>query len=454
MDAWALFIFHRDLRLEDHPGLEAAKQTGLPILPVFIFDPQQLEEHPYRSQRGLSFLLDSLVDLQQQIANHQGELLVLRGDTVGVVEQILQRGVIKWVGSSEDVTPYAREREAKLQNLCKKMAIPFQQSPSLFLHHPNNVHKDDGKPYTIFTPYFRKARCLSPRPRIKTYTGPWANLSNPLFTSLRMKLSELRPTTNLVHQKGGRSLALKILKQLPEANDYSTQRDFPALSSTTNLAAHLKFGTVSPWEVARALEKMSADHPIVRQLFWRDFFYHIAVHFPRIFSENFQKQTQSIVWKNNKAHFIAWCEGRTGFPIVDAAMRELVQSGNMHNRCRMITASFLVKDLHIDWRWGEKFFAQHLTDYDPALNNGNWQWAASTGCDAQPYFRIFNPWLQQKKFDPQGLYIQHWLEECRGVDLKKLHNLCNGIKIQNYPSPIVDHQQSSLIAKSLFAKAK
>lgn len=451
MNKLALFIFHRDCRLEDHPGLEEAVKTGLNILPVFIFDPAQLAHHPYQSLRGLHFLLDSLEDLSKKIALHQGELFILKGKTSEVVKELLNKLPIAWLGSSEDVTPFARERDADISSLCKHKGIPFSQSPALFLHHPQMVHKDDGKPYTVFTPFFRKALTISARPRVKAVFGPWALDCRPLVEHLSVELSTLRPNSPSAPFKGGRTTALQLLKQLPSPEQYTQQRDFPAQTCGSLLSAHLKFGTVSPWEVARVLEKKFSEHPIVRQLFWRDFFYHIAVHFPRIFTENFQKQTQHIPWSNSLSHFEAWCQGRTGFPIVDAAMRELVATGTMHNRCRMITASFLVKDLHLDWRWGERFFAQQLVDYDPAVNNGNWQWAASTGCDAQPYFRIFNPWLQQKKFDAQGEYIRHWVEELRGQDAKILHGLFNGYKVKAYPSPIVNHQVNSQMAKSLFA---
>jgi deoxyribodipyrimidine photo-lyase len=453
MEQWAVFIFHRDCRLEDHPGLNAACQTGLPILPVFIFDPAQLKQHPYRSLNGLQFLCDSVRDLQLSLQKNNGQLLILKGSTQAMVEQLIQSGRIAWFGSSGDVTPFATARDRDLKNLCQKHHIPFEVSNSLFLHHPKDVHKDDGLPYTVFTPFFRKASSLNQRQRVKPVHGPWASVESSFLKSHRIELEQVRPPEKSNLQKGGRTQALKLLKQLPEAKIYVNERDLPALSSTTTLAPHLKFGTVSPWETLEALGKMQQDHPIIRQLFWRDFFSHIAYHFPRVFTENFQLKTQAIIWPNAEEKFTAWCEGKTGYPIVDAAMRELVYTGNMHNRCRMITASFLVKDLHIDWRWGERFFAQHLTDYDPAINNGNWQWAASTGCDAQPYFRIFNPWLQQKKFDADAVYIKKWLPECAKAEARVIHELEKSLTIPSYYPQIVQHQASCLIAKSLFTTA-
>ena len=240
---------------------------------------------------------------------------------------------------------------------------------------------------------------------------------------------------------------------LPSATAYDAQRDVPSLDATSRLSAHLKFGVLSPRQVRDALGKPNTTpHPILRQLHWRDFLSHIAHHFPRVFQESFNPRTHHVAWKGDGEPFQAWCAGQTGFPIVDAGMRQLVQTGRMHNRVRMVVASFLTKDLHVHWRLGERFFAQHLEDYDPALNNGNWQWAASTGCDAQPYFRIFNPWLQQKRFDPEATYIKTWvpeLEACSPASIHKGHS--NPIAF-DYAPPLVEHRQASLVAKSMFTQ--
>lgn len=227
-------------------------------------------------------------------------------------------------------------------------------------------------------------------------------------------------------------------------------RNLPSLSGTTGLSAHHKFGTISIresyWAVRSALGK---SHTLVRELYWRDFFTHIGFHYPHVLSGCFHERYDTLKWENDEVKFKAWCQGRTGFPIVDAGMRELNITGFMHNRMRMITASFLVKDLHIDWRWGEKYFAQRLVDYDPLVNNGNWQWAASTGCDAQPYFRIFNPWLQQAKYDPKCLYIKQWVKELAGCTPKRIHRIQDNIPTE-YVSPIVDHAVASQKAKAMF----
>ena len=250
--------------------------------------------------------------------------------------------------------------------------------------------------------------------------------------------------------QGGRKEALHLLKNIAHLKNYKEIRNFPALAGTTHLSAHNKFGTVSIREVYQTIVKcFGKTHTLINELYWRDFFTHILYHFPHVLGEAFHKKYNDIRWENNKNFFKKWCLGMTGFPIVDAGMRELNQTGYMHNRVRMIVASFLVKDLHIDWRWGEKYFAQQLIDYDPAVNNGNWQWAASTGCDAQPYFRIFNPWRQQVQYDPDCVYIKKWLPELINISPKIIHELYKN-KMNGYPQPLVDHAIASQFSKKMY----
>jgi deoxyribodipyrimidine photo-lyase len=248
--------------------------------------------------------------------------------------------------------------------------------------------------------------------------------------------------------------ALKILKKLSSFSQYQKLRDFPAEEFSTSLSPYMKFTVCSPREVYYAIcDRLSSRHELIRALYWRDFFTCIAFFFPHVFKSSFNPKFDKLKWSNNKKAFERWCEGTTGFPIVDAGMRELNTTGYMHNRVRMITASFLIKDLHIDWRWGEKYFAQNLIDYDPAVNNGNWQWVASTGCDAQPYFRIFNPWSQQKKFDADCLYIKRWVPELEKVPIKNIHGWYDE-KLRtgstNYPEPMIDHSEEAPIALNAY----
>jgi len=234
---------------------------------------------------------------------------------------------------------------------------------------------------------------------------------------------------------------------------YAATKDIPALS-TSNLSAHLKFGTLSIRETYHAIKKiLGPTHLLLRQLYWRDFFTHVAYYSPFVFGHAFHEKYDQLIWEHDDKKFQRWCTGTTGFPIVDAGMRQLTTTGFMHNRVRMIAASFLTKDLHIDWRWGEKFFAQQLIDYDPAVNNGNWQWCASTGCDAQPYFRIFNPWLQQKKFDTECIYIKRWIPELKKVAPATIHTWYANKLPSNYPKPMVDHTQEARITKQWFIQS-
>jgi deoxyribodipyrimidine photo-lyase len=243
------------------------------------------------------------------------------------------------------------------------------------------------------------------------------------------------------------------VKGIGDYKNYDDERNLPALKGTTLLGPHNKFGTVSIREVYHlVVESLGVNHTLIRELYWRDFFTHIAWHFPHVFGHAFHRHYDAINWSKDMKLFNAWSEGRTGYPIVDAGMRELVATGFMHNRVRMIVASFLVKDLHLNWRWGEAFFARHLTDYDPAVNNGSWQWAASTGCDAQPYFRIFNPWLQQKRFDAECVYIRRWVPELKNLSDKAIHELGNPDtgRPEKYPHPIVEHALQKIQAEEMF----
>jgi deoxyribodipyrimidine photo-lyase len=318
------------------------------------------------------------------------------------------------------------------------------------------VLKTDKKPYLVFTVFYNKSK---QNPIQKPHTARVHN-----FFHGTIKCSE---TENIYHKiladhnkniavNGGHENALKILHNLPDLKDYADTRDIPWLD-TSHLSAHLKFGTISVREVYYAIvEKLGAQHPLLRQLYWRDFFTHIAFHFPTVFGHAFNKKYDSLQWNYNTKFFNAWCNGTTGFPIVDAGMRQLNTTGFMHNRVRMIVASFLTKDLHISWLKGEKYFAQNLVDYDPAVNNGNWQWCASTGCDAQPYFRIFNPWLQQKKFDPDCMYIKKWVPELKNEKPSVIHSWFKDKSpiIRDYPRPIVDHGKESKHGKMMYKKAK
>lgn len=449
-----LYLFQRDLRISAHQGLIEASKKGEPIVPIFIFDPRQLEKHPHFSSNGLHFLLDCLESLDEALKELGTQLYVFIGIPTEVLPQLFEYFSVRSCYWGKDVSPFYQLKSREIRETCTLHQVESVEVDHLFLNPLDHTKKDDGKPYTVFTPFFRKACAKGWIATPKTCTAPWLKGQPPTRPSQALSPQawrNLRPSSPKPQQIGGREQAMALLKTLPSALDYQNERDTPSLSSTSSLSPHLKFGTLSPREIRDVLSDLDPQHPIIRQLYWRDFLSQIAQHFPQVFQQNFQVKTRTIQWPNPKGHFEAWSQGKTGFPIVDAGMRQLVQSGTMHNRVRMITASFLVKDAHVDWRQGERFFAQHLTDYDPALNNGNWQWAASTGCDAQPYFRIFNPWLQQKKFDAEATYIKTWLPELIPFTAKEIHRHETSALSADYPAPIVQHGEASTIAKSLFS---
>ncbi|MGZ5051616.1 MAG: cryptochrome/photolyase family protein [Methylobacter sp.] len=440
----SLFIFRRDLRLRDNSALNQALRLSRQVIPCFILDPRQLEPHPYQSKPGLQFMLQSLADVQQQLQAVDARLALYRDLPDRVVDRLHSQQQIQAVFINRDYTPFSLKRDRELANVCQRLGIALHTLPDALLNEPELAVKNDRTPYKVFTAFYNNARQIP-------VAAP-QDLAGRNFMSLDEDTVELPVLSESeLAETGGRGPALVQLAKLGDCVDYQCDRDFPALEATTRLSAHLKFGTCSVREAYWAVvEQLGVDHPLIRQLYWRDFFTHIGYHFPQVFGRAFIEKFDGLVWDNNPDYFQAWCDGKTGFPIVDAGMRELNATGYMHNRVRMITASFLVKDLRIDWRWGERYFARQLVDYDPCLNNGNWQWAASTGCDAQPYFRIFNPWLQQAKFDPDCRYIYRWLPELRGIPIKTVHRWNKQHQVCAYPAPIVDHDYESKLTKAMF----
>lgn len=431
----SLYIFRRDLRLEDNTALAEALALSKSVDLVFIFDPRQCQPHDYFSPKAFAFLRGSLDALSADIAARGGRLHFLYGEAEKVVEDVFSCQRFDALFINKDYTPFSQKRDLALKELCRGRGVSFHDYDDALLCPPGSVMKEGGGPYLVFTPFYRKALTVE-IPNIQK-TGNQRLSRGELKTSFLLRpgqLLEVSERSDAV--PSGRTSALAVLRNLPAFKLYARQRDIPSLSATTRLSAHLKFGTVSVRECRQAMiDAFGAEHPLLRQLYWRDFFTHIAHHFPHVFGQAFYDEYDHIPWRDDPVLWQAWCDGKTGFPLVDAGMRELNATGFMHNRARMVAASFLVKDLGIDWRRGEAYFARHLVDYDPAVNNGNWQWAASTGCDHQPYFRIFNPVLQQKRFDPVFRYIRQWIPE---FDTKK------------YLSPIIEHSDAAARAKALF----
>lgn len=453
----SLFIFRRDLRLSDNTGLNNALAQSEQVIPCFIFDPRQVTDtNKYKSDNALQFMMESLQELTDALHHKNGKLHLFYGKAEDAVKDILKHHDIHAVFINRDYTPFSIERDIAIAQLCKKHGIAFKQSADALLNEPEDVLKKDGSHYSIFTAFYKKAVKIPIKQSEKQQLGSFFNgkLDNAKPQTIFKKIAT--HINKAIAYNGGSSHGQLLLKHIDALQHYKHDRDYPSVT-TSHLSAHLKFGTVSVRQAYETIVKhLGYTHPLIKQLYWRDFFTHIAFHVPTVFGHPYHKKYAQLPWNYDKKLFKQWCQGTTGFPIVDAGMRELNETGFMHNRARMIVASFLVKDLHIDWLWGEKYFAQKLADYDPAVNNGNWQWCASTGCDAQPYFRIFNPWLQQKKYDPECTYIKKWVPELEKYDATIIHNWFknNNIIIKNYPRPIVDHAKEAMIAKLMYKKKK
>lgn len=414
----SVFIFRRDLRLQDNSGLIAAMEASDSVIPVFIVDPLLVSRWQHSLAR-LSFLAQALQNLDQALGHHGSRLQVLHGDPTEVIENLIVSQQIEGVFINRDYTPVARSRDGRLRDVCKKHGVVIKQYGDQLLNEPESVSKIDGLPYTIFTPFFRKARELqisAPTELVRCQfeqdysTDP---LALGLLDSYLKHKTAVMPDSKQV-----------TLESIEGLENYDDSKDIPGVQGTTRLSAYLRFGLVSPRQVYRfVLEAHSASHGIIRQLYWRDFYFHIGHHFPYVYHSPFRQKYRNLRWNDNLPGLRLWEEGKTGFPIVDAGMRELAATGYMHNRVRMVVASFLTKNLLLNWQLGEAHFAKHLIDYDPALNNGNWQWSASTGCDAQPYFRVFNPWRQQKRFDADCIYVKRWVPELENLTAKEIHGL-------------------------------
>jgi deoxyribodipyrimidine photo-lyase len=448
----SLHIFRRDLRIEDNTALNTALAASDEVVPCFIFNESQVAPHAYRSVNGLAFMIESLEELSSAIESTGGRLLVLHGSHHEVVQRLIKELEIEAVFFNKDYTPFSRKRDKAIEEICATAGVACVWCSDALLVEPATFGKDDGRPYTVYTPFFKKASKLEVSRPVRLASGKiaGANYKGKTVSPRQFWPADSSPQ-RVSH--GGRSRALEILETIKDFKNYDEERNLPAVRGTTLMASHNKFGTVSIREVYHAITKaFGAGHTLIRELYWRDFFTHIAWHFPHVFGHAFNRQYDAIEWSDDEKLFNAWCEGQTGFPIVDAGMRELVATGFMHNRVRMIVASFLVKDLHINWQKGEQFFAKYLTDYDPAVNNGSWQWAASTGCDAQPYFRIFNPWLQQKRFDPECVYIKRWLPELKQLTSGYIHSMHEDdmTRSVNYPKPIVEHSIQKIHAEEMF----
>ncbi|MFQ3671345.1 MAG: deoxyribodipyrimidine photo-lyase [Verrucomicrobiia bacterium] len=438
----ALVWFRRDLRTLDHPALAHAARQADSIVPFFIFDPTILQAPDLGAPR-VAYLLAALESLDKNLRVLGGRLIIRQGPPRTVIPALAREAQATAIYWNDDVEPYALQRDADLHTLCQRAGLTVHRFHDQTVHGTGAVLKPDGKPYAIFTPYSRawlQRPLPQPLPRPSSVTVPPNLPSDPLPT-----LHQLGFTLRIPMIPAGEKAALDTWKTFASTSihTYASHRNLPALDGTSHLSPHLRFGTISPRWLTSQVQQLLKNQPdsrkeieIFRQeLIWRDFYKTILAHFPHVATGCFKPEYNAIAWENRDDLFQAWCEGRTGYPIVDAAMRQLNATGWMHNRLRMIVASFLTKDLLISWQWGERYFMQHLFDGDLAANNGGWQWAASTGTDAQPYFRIFNPTSQAEKFDPEGRFINRWVPEANSL---------------SYPPPLVDHSRQRLRALALY----
>ena len=444
----SLFLFTRDLRIHDNVGLLEACKNSHKVIACFVFDPKIIENKPSRPNHRIQFLLECIDDLNAELVKRKAKLHLFYGNYDAVICQLNKKQKIDAVFLNTDYTPFSKKRQNNISKFCKQNNIAFNQYLDHLLYDPNLVKTKNGTPYTIFSQFFRVAIQLPVSiPQMNNFTNFDRNqLGLDINTCRRFVKNSSR-----LALIGGRKNCLKILERIPDFEDYLSERNYPARNGTTMFSAYSRFGCCSIRELHHAIsENLGKNHSLMTEIHWKEFFSYILYHFPHVTNTSFKKKYTNIAWSFNSAHFEAWKNGRTGFPIVDAGMRQLNKTGFMHNRVRMIVASFLTKDLHIDWKKGERYFAEKLLDYDLAVNNGNWQWAASTGCDAQPWFRIFNPWLQQKKFDPDCKYVHKWIPELRKLSKGHIHNMHIKSCTDNYPAPIVDHVKESEITKQVF----
>ena len=467
----ALAWFRRDLRDYDHAALYHALKAHPRVYCAFCFDTEILDALPARADRRVEFIWHAVKELDASLAGRGGGLAVLHGRARDAIPRLARELGAAAVYANHDYEPAANDRDAEVARALAASGIAFHTFKDQVIFERDELLTGAGRPFTVFTPY--KNAWLKKLDRfylkaypVATYAGhlaPPPRAGVPPLASIGFEPTNLGALDVPTGMSGAQRLFRAFLDRI---GAYHERRDFPAVKGPSYLSVHLRFGTVSIRELAGAAHSLGGRgaETWLSELVWRDFYFAILHHFPHVVGHAFKPALDELAFTNDESKWRAWCDGRTGYPLVDAAMRQLTQTGYMHNRLRMIAASFLVKDLHVDWRRGERYFADHLNDFDLAANNGGWQWAASTGCDAQPYFRIFNPVTQSEKFDAEGKFIRRYLPELARVPAKFVHapwsmrwpeQEASGCVIgRDYPAPVVDHARARAIALELYGRTR
>ena len=411
-----LFWFRRDLRLIDNHGLYEALQSELPVLPIFIFDTNILEKLENKEDKRVDFIFQALEKLNEYLEKQGKSIQIFYGKPLEIYENLSQQYEIGNVFCNEDYEPYAIKRDQDIKDFLASKNINFYQFKDQVIFQKDEIVKADGKPYTVYTPYSKQWLLKFNDQNLEFFASEKKldNLLNIEKQNITLELIGFKKTNYLFEPP---KINLEILEKYHETRNLPTKE-------TSQMSVHLRFGTISARKLVKLASELN-DNTYLKELIWREFFMQILWHFPKVIHHSFKEKYDNIAWENNEELFQKWCEGKTGYPIVDAGMRELNETGLMHNRVRMVCASFLTKHLLTDWRIGEAYFAEKLMDYDLSANNGNWQWSAGSGCDAAPYFRVFNPEEQQKKFDPKFIYIKKWVKE---------------FGTSTYPKPIIEHK--------------
>jgi len=440
-----LFIFRRDLRIVDNNGLNIAARKCKKLYTVFIFTPEQVSnQNKFKSDDAIQFMIESLQNLSQQIRQKGGHLVCFYGNNDKIVNDLIDDLNIDYLCFNLDYTPYAIERDMKLTQLCEKKGITIDYGTDYYLHEPGTIFNKTGTPYQKFTPYYDVASKKKVDPpaglRKIQFASSSKHLQNTITLDDAFKRFVGKPNPDiLVH--GGRTNAIKQMKIASKNIAHYAQTRDELSKPTSQLSSYIKFGCVSIREVYKAFR---SKNDFIRQLFWREYYANILYSFPRVLGHALKPKYDKISWHHNSNWFKKWCDGETGFPVVDAGMRQLNTTGYMENRARLIVMSFLIKTLLIDWRHGEKYFATKLTDYDPASNNGNIQWLMGGGSDSMPFFRIFNPWSQQEEHDSSCEYIKKWVPELTSLEPKIIHNWeteWKNYKDIKYPKPICEYNE-------------